>query len=188
MELLPICGEIRIFCGTTGLLPDDWALCDGSLLQSNDYPELAELLGTTYGGDGTTTFGLPDLRGRVPIQADADQGYPLGAAGGAEQVALTAQQLPSHNHTFTATTVVGNYNIPDGCIPAQVQAYTPYIEGEPNGTENLNSASIGPSVWAHGQPNQGQPYGSNTPFPHSNMQPYQCINFIIALKGLFPSP
>jgi microcystin-dependent protein len=148
----PYFGEIRMYCGARAQIPRDWALCDGSLLQVSDYPELAELLGATYGGDGKETFALPDLRGRTPIQADADQGYPLGTAGGVEDVTLTAQQFPSHNHTFTATTTVGMYNTPLDSIPAQVQGIQPYGEGNPSAA--LHQDSLGPSEW------QGEPYGS----------------------------
>jgi microcystin-dependent protein len=177
---VPFLGEIRLYGGPKQLIPQGWALCDGSLLQVSDNRLLAQLLGATFGGDGTTTFGLPDLRGRAPVHADTDQGYPLGSAGGAEEVALTAQQFPSHSHTLTASTTVGMYNTPAGGLAAQTQAFQPYAEGEPGAA--LNQASLGSSEW------QGQPYGSNSPSPHSNMQPYLGLNYIISLNGVYPDP
>src|SRR5579871_154857 len=101
-------GEIRMFGAPWA--PQGWQLCDGTLLSIAQYPELFQLIGTTYGGDGQVMFGVPDLRGRLPVSQGQGTGLPpfmLGQVGGTETVALTGQQLPAHGHPFNATTVQG---------------------------------------------------------------------------------
>jgi len=133
---------------------------------------LFSLLGTIYGGDGRTTFGLPDLRGRIPIHAGHGPGLSerrLGAKGGTEKVTLTVNQLPSHGHPFTAVTSAANDRNPVGKAPAVAvgQVYTDRMT--PVNMSNQSITNVGGSV------------------SHTNLQPYLCIHFIIALVGIYPS-
>lgn len=168
----PFVGEIRMFAGN--FAPRGWAFCDGQLLAVSQNDALFSLLGTIYGGDGRTTFGLPDMRGRVPIHAGSGPGLSprrLGAKAGAEKVTLTVNQLPSHKH---GDTKVSNnhlrYPDPNSNMPGRSLEET-YRDTLDNPV-TLNSASI---------TNVG---GSRS---HSNLMPYLCINFIIALFGIYPS-
>lgn len=167
----PFVGEIRMFAGN--FAPRGWAFCDGQLLAVSQNDALFSLLGTIYGGDGRTTFGLPDLRGRIPIHAGTGPGLSqrrLGAKSGVEQVTLTANQLPSHTHTLQASTDLADQTAPQGNVVAQTATLSLYAQ-EPIDT-NMSAAAI-TSVG-----------GSRT---HSNLQPFVCINFIIALLGIYPS-
>jgi microcystin-dependent protein len=165
----PYLGEIRMFGGN--FAPLGWAFCDGRLLPIADNDALYILIGTTYGGDGQETFALPDLRGRSPLHQGTNAGttFVLGGNGGAEEVTLTAQQIPAHSHPFLAANVQGDQISPAGNLPARSFNVTPYLNGAPDGNM-LNTA-----VALTG--------GSQ---PHENRQPYLGINFIIALAGLFP--
>lgn len=171
----PFLAEIVMFGGN--FAPRGWAFCDGQLLAISQNQALFSLLGTTYGGDGRTTFGLPDLRGRVPMHEGTGPGLSsrsLGQKGGAEDVTLTVQQMPSHSHTANAVggTTAGNSNDAISNVWADdlgVSSAT-YHTGTPNGT--MNSQAIGNS-------------GGNQ--SHTNVQPFQCVNFIIAIQGVFPS-
>ena len=165
----PYIGEIRIFAGN--FAPRDWALCNGQLLPISGNDALFYLIGTTYGGDGQSTFALPNLQGRVAIHQTG--GFVMGQGGGAENVTLTGNMLPSHSHDFMASKNAGTQINPPGNVPATVAvgAGSIYHQGVPNAA--LASDSI-----------QGDPGGSR---PHYNMQPYQCVSFIIALSGIFPS-
>ena len=169
----PLLGEIKLFAGN--FAPRGWAFCEGQLLPISQNTALFSILGTTYGGDGRTTFALPDLRGRAPIHPGTGPGlsaYNLGETGGAETVALTAQQLPPHNHSLNANTQNGNTSDPPGAALADTKGTDrDYMKsGEVN--TQMSANSIG--VTGGGQ-------------PHENRQPYLAINFIIALEGIYPS-
>jgi microcystin-dependent protein len=163
----PYVGEIRMFAGNFG--PNGWMVCQGQLLPIADYDALFNLIGTTYGGDGQSTFGLPDLRGRVPIHQGA--GFVIGQLGGQESVVVTVQQLPAHTHTAAATATPGNSDSPAGAN-AWAAVATPLFSPGP-GNSQMNAGALSPSG------------GSQ---PHDNLMPYCTINFIISLFGVFPSP
>jgi microcystin-dependent protein len=167
----PFVGEIRMFAGN--FAPRGWAFCDGQLLAVSQNDALFSLLGTIYGGDGRTTFGLPDCRGRIPIHAGHGPGLSerrLGAKGGAEKVTLTVNQLPSHTHgPLKATTQTATDALPDSRLTAQTDAAL-YINDTPIG--GFNAASI-------------TDVGGSQ--PHTNMMPSLCVHFIIALVGIYPS-
>ena len=153
--------------------PQGWASCDGQLLAISQYDALFALIGTTYGGDGVQTFGLPDLRGRVPIhQGQAPGGiiWTIGASRGVEAVTLTLNQLGSHNHSFglAASSSEPTTDRPDNSYPASGGYY----------------AAAPTSGTSMGAPTIAQAGGNQ---PHNNMQPYLGINFIISLFGIFPS-
>lgn len=154
--------------------PRGWAFCDGQLLAVSQNDALFSLLGTIYGGDGRTTFGLPDLRGRIPVHAGSGPGLSprrLGAKGGAENVTLATNHLPSHNHEpFKASTEVGNESAPGGNVLRDSPQAQIYIEDAPS------SALAGSTVTSVG--------GSRS---HTNLMPFLCIHFIIALFGIYPS-
>jgi len=164
----PYIGEIRMFAGN--FAPAGWMFCDGQLLPISENETLFNLIGTTYGGDGQSTFGLPDLRGRLPVH----QGSPfvLAETGGVEEVTLTVQQIPSHNHVFQATTNPANSTAPANQLTGITAAstITPYGTDAP--LTQMAPVAIGPAG------------GSQ---PHSNFQPYLCVDFIISLFGIFPS-
>ena len=170
-------GEIRMFAGN--FAPRGWAFCDGQLLPIAQNAALFSILGTTYGGDGRTTFGLPDLRGRVPIHPGNGVGVTprrLGERGGQEQVTLTVNQMPAHNHNATVTihadSTIGITDKPQNMLPARNAGSTPQYGDSVNTTLYPGSVSIENS-------------GGNQ--PHSTMQPFTVINFIIATQGIFPS-
>jgi microcystin-dependent protein len=163
----PSFGEIRIFAGN--FAPAGWMFCEGQLLPISENETLFQLIGTTYGGDGQSTFALPDLRGRLPIHFGSS--FTLAETGGVEQVTLTTQQIPAHTHPFLVSGINGDQINPSGNLPGNSFNVTPYINDVPNGT--MNAAAIS----AVG--------GSQ---PHSNFQPYLCVDFIISLFGIFPSP
>lgn len=166
----PYVGEIRIFAGN--FAPAGWMFCEGQLLPISENETLFQLIGTTYGGDGESTFALPDLRGRSPIHQGNFR--ILGEAAGVEQVTLTIQQLPAHTHTPIASASPGNLAKPTGGILAVPASSRPGILTYGSGTPvPMSAASIGPSG------------GSQ---PHDNFQPYLCLNHIISLFGLYPSP
>jgi microcystin-dependent protein len=162
----PYVGEIRMFGGN--FAPVGWRLCDGSLLPISDNEVLFTLIGTTYGGDGQSTFALPDLRGRVPVHQGS--GYYPGQADGTETVTLTTAQFGPHSHPFLGSTDPGGQRNPTGNVPATITAGSAYVQ-QPAAAA-LAAASIQPA------PGGGQ--------PHDNMQPYLCVTFIISLAGVFP--
>ena len=165
----PYVGEIRMFAGTYA--PLGWELCHGQQLSISENDVLFQLIGTTYGGDGVESFALPDLRGRIPVHQG--QGFPLGSAEGVEEVTLSIQQIPVHSHPVLAVgDRPGDQSNPAGNVLAQSFAVTPYLNESP-GAGRLNPAAV---VAAGGSQ------------PHTNLQPYLCVNFIISLVGLFPSP
>jgi microcystin-dependent protein len=165
--MAPFVGEIRMFAGN--FAPAGWKFCDGQLLPISENNNLFTLIGTTYGGDGQTTFALPDLRSRVPVHQG--NGLILAETGGVEDVTLTVQQVPAHSHPLLATTSIATETGPGGNVLAQSSVGKMYIQDAPDGS--LAAASIAPVG------------GSQ---PHTNLQPYLCINFIISLFGTFPSP
>jgi microcystin-dependent protein len=149
--------------------PAGWMFCEGQLLPISENETLFQLIGTTYGGDGESTFALPDLRGRIPIHQG--NGFILAETGGAEEVTLTVQQIPAHGHGFVAVTDPGNQTSPAGSLPAQSLNVTPYINDAPTGSFSAGALS-----------------GTGGSQPHTNFQPYLCVSFIISLFGIFPSP
>ncbi len=167
----PFVGEIRMFAGN--FAPRGWAFCDGQLLAVSQNDALFSLLGTIYGGDGRTTFGLPDMRGRIPIHAGDGPGLSprrLGAKGGAEEETLTVNQMPSHSHTWRATDGVPVNTAPTS---AALTKPTPSIyQAALNSPTNMNTNAV---------TNVG---GSRS---HTNLMPFLCVNFIIALFGIYPS-
>ena len=162
----PYVGEIRMFAGN--FAPAGWMFCQGQLLPISENETLFNLIGTTYGGDGQETFALPDLRGRLPIHQG--NGFILAETGGAEEITLTVNQIPAHSHPMLASTSVANQSSPTGNVLAQSTAADLYIED--TATAPLSASSVS-SVG-----------GSQ---PHTNMQPYLCVDFIISLFGIFPS-
>lgn len=166
----PFIGQIIMFGGN--FAPRSWALCDGQLLSIAQNTALFSILGTTYGGDGRTTFGLPDLRGRVPIHPGNGPGlsaYRLGQKGGSESNILTISNLPPHNHTIN-TKEEGNTEDSNGS----------FIAG--NGSNSFGTTSdLGNTLATRALNNTGNNQAVN------NIQPFQCVNYIIALQGVFPS-
>jgi len=163
----PYVGEIRMFAGN--FAPAGWMFCEGQLLPISENETLFQLIGTTYGGDGESTFALPDLRGRIPIHQG--NGFILAETGGVEEVTLTTSQIPAHSHPMLAAVVTGDQITPGGNLPASSFNVRPYINDVQSG--NFNPGSVGPVG------------GSQ---PHTNFQPYLCVDFIISLFGIFPSP
>jgi len=161
----PFVGEIRMFAGT--FAPSGWAFCDGQLLAISDNDALFALIGTTYGGDGQSTFALPDTRGRIPIHQG--NGFTLAENGGAEAVTLTTQQIPAHSHAAVGAAVTGDQTSAANALPANSVTITPYLNTAPDAA--FNAAAIAP-------------VGASQ--PHANFQPYLCMNYIISLFGLFP--
>lgn len=160
-------GEIRIFAGN--FAPVGWELCEGQLMAITDFEELFHLIGTSYGGDGQNTFALPDLRGRLPIHRG--DGVALAEAGGIEEIALTAEQLPAHTHAMHASVNSGVNNSPAGAVIAHSPSLKVLIQDAPG--INLSSAAI--TTAGGGE-------------PHTNLQPYLCLNVIIAMYGHLPHP
>lgn len=172
----PFIAEIKMFGGD--FAPRGWALCDGQLLSISSNTALFSLLGTTYGGDGETTFGLPDLRSRVAIHPGDGPGLTprnLGQKGGEERVTLNATQIPAHSHSGTIKSSSG---LPDESNPAGL-----YPAALTNGTEgyaaNHDGVMAADAIQTAANTGGGQ--------AHDNVQPFQCVNYIIALTGIFPS-
>jgi microcystin-dependent protein len=162
----PYVGEIRMFAGN--FAPAGWMFCEGQLLPISEQETLFNLIGTTYGGDGQSTFGLPDLRGRLPIHQG--NGFTLAETGGTEEVTLTVNQIAAHTHPLVAISDQGNQTSPVGNLSAQSLNVVPYINDAPGASFNAGAIS--------------STGGSQ---PHTNFQPYLCVDFIISLFGLFPS-
>ena len=163
----PYVGEIRMFAGN--FAPAGWMFCEGQLLPISENETLFQLIGTTYGGDGESTFALPDLRGRIPIHQG--NGFILAETGGAEEITLTVQQIPSHSHPLLASADSGNSSSIGNYFAAGQDKMvcsldtTPLIQASPN-----SISSVGGSQ------------------PHNNFMPYLCVDYIISLFGIFPSP
>ena len=162
-------GEIRMFAGN--FAPRGWAFCEGQLLPISNHTALFSLIGTTYGGDGRTTFALPDLRGRVPMHQGHGVGLSdrrLGEAGGVEEIQLGVTNLPAHSHSVKSSQAAADSDDPTNKIMAQgSQSY-----GSPGQDSTMHENMIS---------------SSGGGLPHTNIQPYLAINFIIALEGIFPS-
>lgn len=149
--------------------PAGWMFCEGQLLPILENETLFNLIGTTYGGDGQSTFALPDLRGRIPIhQGNA---FLLAETGGAEAITLTVNQIPAHSHPMLASADPGTVPNPQSNVLSATASATPYF----------NSAPANPL-----SPQAVAPVGGSQ--PHTNFQPYLCVDFIISLFGIFPSP
>ncbi|MBV9070852.1 MAG: phage tail protein [Acidobacteria bacterium] len=168
----PYVGEIRMFGGS--FAPAGWAMCAGQLMPISQNDTLFNLIGTTYGGDGQETFGLPDVQGRLPIHMGTNPQtgttYQIGEMAGVEQVTLTTQQIPQHNHALVASTSGGTTGVPTGNVLASNLQVSLYSQFPPS--NNFNAAAI-TSVG-----------GSQ---PHENMMPFLVITFIISLFGIFPT-
>jgi microcystin-dependent protein len=163
----PYVGEIRMFAGN--FAPAGWMFCEGQLLPISENETLFQLIGTTYGGDGQSTFALPDLRGRLPVHQG--NGFILAETGGVEEVTLTVNQIPSHSHPLLASLNVATSPTPTNNLIGKSGSIDAFINAQP--TDPLNALSV-------------TPVGGNQ--PHTNMQPYLCVDFIISLFGIFPSP
>jgi microcystin-dependent protein len=163
----PYVGEIRLFAGN--FAPAGWMFCEGQLLPISEYETLFNLIGTTYGGDGQSTFALPDLRGRLPIHFGG--GFVLAETGGVEQVTLTTAQIPAHAHPMLASADLAASPNPKDNVLAETVSTTPYFAGPP-------AVALAPQAIASVGGSQ----------PHSNFQPYLCLSHIISLFGIFPSP
>ncbi|MBO9523323.1 MAG: phage tail protein [Nocardioidaceae bacterium] len=168
MSTTPYLGEIRLWSGSR--LPNDWAWCDGRTLAISQYDGLFNLIGTTYGGDGQSTFRLPNLNGRVPLHTG--NGYSLGETGGVENVTLTTAQLPIHRHNFTGSVDPATASSLANAVPA-----------------SMPSAGAG-NAWGTDPPYRplhpsalGSAGGSQA---HTNMQPYLTISYMISLAGMWP--
>ena len=163
----PYVGEIRMFAGN--FAPAGWMFCEGQLLPISENETLFQLIGTTYGGDGQSIFALPDLRGRLPLHQG--NGFILAETGGAEEITLTVNQIPAHSHALLASENFGNSALPADHVLAKSTAVKPFFPDPPTNQFPAQSISaVGGSQ------------------PHTNFQPYLCINFIISLFGIFPSP
>jgi microcystin-dependent protein len=167
----PYIGEIRMFGGK--FAPAGWSFCDGQLIPISENDALFTLIGTTYGGDGQETFALPNLQSRVPVHAGTGPSgvtYQLGELDGVESVTLTMNQIPAHSHAVLATKDVGSTPQPQNNLVAQNASVQVYRAQAGNAAMNAQAVSnIGGSQ------------------PHSNIQPFLCVNFIISLFGVFPT-
>src|SRR5215213_3787076 len=167
----PYVGEIRMFAGN--FPPNGWMFCEGAPLPISENDVLFQLIGTTYGGDGESTFNLPNLASRVPIHMGTGPDgttYQIGEMAGTEQETLTIQQIPNHTHTLTGSTANGTEAPPTGAIPATSTTVSTYVQSAADSTFAANAIT---------------PVGGSQ--PHENTQPFLCINFIISLFGVFPS-
>ena len=162
----PFVGEIRMFGGN--FAPAGWMFCEGQLLPISENETLFQLIGTTYGGDGESTFALPDLRGRIPLHFG--NGFILAETGGVEEVTLTVQQIAAHSHPVLASPAGASTTNPTGSVLGK-PSKNMYRDGP--GSNPMNPQSVGSTG------------GSQ---PHNNFQPYLCVDFIISLFGIFPSP
>ncbi len=165
MASLPFLSEIQIFA--FNFAPIGWAPCSGQLLPINQNQALFALLGTTYGGNGQTTFALPDLRGRVPLHIG--NGFDQGQQSGSESHTLTTLEMPSHTHIAIASTAAANQSSPVGNTWASGAAASPF--------KNTNNAIMNAAAFGNTGGNQ----------PHENRMPYLVMNYCIALEGIFPS-
>lgn len=165
----PFIGEIRMFGGN--FAPAGWAFCSGQLVAISQNDALFALIGTTYGGDGQNTFGLPDMRGRIPVHQGTGAGgtFVIGQVSGTENVTLITTQIPSHNHSIPSSATGKTTTDPTAGVPATSTA-APY-------TQSSQDTSLGVQTVGFSGGNQ----------PHDNMMPFLCVSFIISLFGIFPS-
>jgi microcystin-dependent protein len=166
----PYVGEIRIFAGN--FAPAGWMFCEGQLLPISENETLFQLIGTTYGGDGQSTFALPDLRGRLPMHQG--NGFTLAETGGTEEVTITVNTMPSHTHTMLGSTNTASSNSTSGNAFSRITIAATFAYGTDDPVGPINPSS------------GGSPVGGSQ--PHTNFQPYLCLDFIISLFGIFPSP
>jgi microcystin-dependent protein len=168
----PYIGEIRMFGGN--FAPAGWMFCSGQLVPISENEALFQLIGTTYGGDGESTFALPDLRGRIPVHAGQgpgiSQSYQLGETGGVESVTLTVSQIPNHTHPMLGNSDIATDPAPTNDLLSTSSLLTPYVGIAPDSALAANAIS---------------PAGGSQ--PHDNMMPFLCVSFIISLFGVFPS-
>ena len=162
----PFVGEIRMFAGN--FAPEGWKFCEGQILPIPDYETLFNLIGTTYGGDGQSTFRLPDLRGRIPLHSG--NGFVLGEIAGVESVTLTVSQIPAHTHAALGANAAATTVDPTNNVPA---------------TTSTNVMGYGSDLPASISPSAVTSVGGSQ--PHDNFQPYLCVDFIISLFGIFPT-
>lgn len=170
----PFIGEVRMFAGN--FAPLGWSPCDGRLIPISDNDALFTLIGTTYGGDGQSTFALPNLQARVPVDDGQGPGQPMrypGELGGVETVILTPATMAQHSHALQASTSEGIDPSPSGNVVATSPSISIFYQDNPNPNASLNAAVIG-------YEGGGQ--------AHANVQPFQAINYIISLYGVFPPP
>ncbi|AMY03077.1 tail fiber protein [Mesorhizobium ciceri] len=160
-------GEIRMFAGN--FAPAGWMFCQGQTIPISENDALFQLIGTTYGGDGEETFKLPNLASRVPLHQGT--GFIIGQTGGVEDVTLNIQQMTGHTHAMLATTSISSQTSPANNVVAQSSTGKLYVEDTP--TANLANPVVGMTGGG---------------WPHTNLQPYLCVNFIISLFGVFPTP
>ena len=163
----PYVGEIRMFAGN--FAPAGWMFCEGQLLPISENETLFQLIGTTYGGDGESTFALPDLRGRIPIHQG--NGFILAETGGAEEITLTVNQIPAHSHPLLGSGATASDTNPGNNLLATLTTIDGYVNASPITPMAAQAIS---------------PVGGSQ--PHTNFQPYLCVDFIISLFGIFPSP
>jgi microcystin-dependent protein len=169
-------GSIILFAGN--FAPNGWQLCQGQLLPISQNAALFSLLGTFYGGNGVSTFALPDLRGRVPVgqgQGPGLSSYDIGEVGGVENVTLLSTQMPAHNHLVNASNTAADQGAPGGNFLAEIVdavsgAATPIYTATSNAQMNPTAISLA---------------GGNQ--PHQNLSPFLCLNYIICLNGIYPS-
>lgn len=168
----PYVGEIRMFAGN--FPPVGWMFCDGTPLAISENETLFQLIGTTYGGDGQSTFNLPDLRGRLPLHFGTFSGttFQLAESAGVESVTLTTQQIPIHSHLMLCSSGGG------------VNAADP-LNGVASKADISQYSTVAPDVQMGDPPMSSDPAGGSQ--PHDNFMPYLCVNFIISLFGIFPS-
>ena len=169
----PYIGECRLV--GFNFAPVGWAMCQGQLVPISENDTLFQLLGTTYGGDGQNTFGLPDLQGRVPIhqgQGVAGTTYVPGEKGGVEQVTLTIQQIPKHTHTLIASNTAGNSSVVQQHVLANAPSGQVYVVNGIVADTPLNANAL-------------MPQGGNQ--PHDHLQPFLTMKWIISLFGIFPT-
>ncbi len=167
----PFLGEIRIF--GFNFAPRGWALCSGQLLAISQNTALFSILGTTYGGNGTSNFALPDMRGRVALGSGQGPGlsvYALGEQSGVENVTLLVSEMPAHRHAAGCSSAVGDSYMGSGAVPATDAGGNNVYTGASNNTMNPSSLAI---------------VGGSQ--PHNNLQPYMAMNYCIALQGVFPA-
>lgn len=166
-------GEVRLFAGNYA--PVGWAFCDGRLLAIGDNDALFSLIGTTYGGDGQTTFALPDLRGRLPMGQGAGSGLTprrMGEQLGTENVSLIEQQLPAHSHNFVASTAAAESSSPENALLGDTEGDVFYVESTSPDLQTMDSKAVA---------NAGDSQ------PHTNIMPSLAMNYIISLVGVYPS-
>lgn len=174
----PFIGEVRMFGGN--FAPLDWAFCSGQTISISQNPTLYSLIGTSYGGDGVSTFALPNLQGRLSVGTGQGSGlspYTIGQTGGVETVALTSTTMPSHAHTLVASTAVANQTNPGGNLTATA----------PGSGGSLMYTTASSTTPTKGNLNAQACSSAGGSQPHTNLMPSLCVSFIIALYGIFPS-